>query len=188
MGNKNSDTVQFRDAAVAQVVRNRNAVEDSLSAMFGGTFEVVVRDRKGRVKFRNKFHNTVMNNGRNRILDIVFGSTAKDTWYMGLISSSSYSAIAAADTLASHSGWTEFTAYTGNRQAWVTGSASSQAITGSALTFTINGGGGTAKGLFLCNAASGTTGVLMSAGLFSNGDAASLVSGDTVAVTYTFNG
>ena len=51
---------------------------------------------------------------------------------------------------------------------------------------TISGAGGTVAGAFLCNAATGTTGILFSEGDFTGGDKI-VASGDTVNVTYTFS-
>jgi hypothetical protein len=47
-------------------------------------------------------------------------------------------------------------------------------------------GTATIAGAFLCNVASGTSGVLFSAGDFTGGDK-SVASGDTLNVTYTFS-
>ena len=47
-------------------------------------------------------------------------------------------------------------------------------------------GTATVAGAFLCNVATGTSGVLFSAGDFTGGDK-SVASGDTLNVTYTFS-
>lgn len=153
---------------------------------WGGIFTVTDVGEEGQVKWTQQVHNTVMTVGKNHTLETEFrGGTAVTTWYIGLISSSGYSAISAADTLASHAGWTEGTPYSGNRPAWTPGAASGGVTTnGSAIAFTINATL-TVKGMFLASANTGTTGTLMSAALFSGGDA-SVISGDTLNVTYTF--
>jgi hypothetical protein len=76
--------------------------------------------------------NDITNVGKNYILDTMFhdgSQIASSAWCIGLISSSGYTALAAADTMGSHAGWTEFTGYSqGTRVAWAPGAASGQAI------------------------------------------------------------
>ena len=100
----------------------------------------------------------------------------------------------AGDTLASHSGWAELvpgTDYTGNRKAAVFGTATTadpSVISNSAspASFAMLVNGTTVAGALLCNAASGTSGVLFSVGNFTGGDK-SVDNGDTLNVTYTFS-
>jgi hypothetical protein len=119
------------------------------------------------------------------------GSAQSVTWYLGLVTGpGSGTTFAAADTLASHAGWTESTAYTGNRKAVTFGSATTanpSVITNSAApsSFAMNATA-TIAGAFLCNVATGTSGVLFSAGDFTGGDK-SVASGDTLNVTYSFS-
>lgn len=156
-------------------------------------------DRDGNLKWRDEFHNTVMTVGKNLALDsFLAGSTYTVTGpYMGLISSASYSAISAADTMASHAGWLEAgnanaPTYSGNRKtaAWSAASAGAKALS-AALSFAITGTG-TIKGAFMLfgsaatNAVDGTVGTLLSAGLFSGGDRA-VLNGDTVSVSYSLS-
>lgn len=140
--------------------------------------------------------NTIVNVGKNYILDLMFNDgtqIANADWFMGFISSSGYSAIAAADTMASHSGWTEFTAYSQSvRQDWGSGAAASQSVTnGTAVVIDINSSG-TVKGLFVVGGASGadtkggTGGTLWSAALYTGGDVA-VINGDQLRSTYTIN-
>lgn len=138
-------------------------------------------DRDGRLKWSEIIENTVVTVGLNDLLTQYFkGSGYNAAWYMGLKGAGS---ILAADTLVSHGGWTEVTAYTGNRQAptWSTAAAGSLTTTG-AISFAMNGAY-TVAGAFLCTVASGTAGTLYGGGDF--GTARSGASGDTLNVTPT---
>lgn len=153
--------------------------------------------RDGVVIHRESFPNLVATVGKNQMLDAGLAGAAYTVTgpYMGLISSVSYTAISAADTMASHTGWTEAgvtnaPTYTGPRKtcAWSAASAGSKALS-SALSFAITGTG-TLKGAFInygsaaTSAIDGTVGTLFSAGLFTGGDRA-VLSGDTVNVSYS---
>jgi hypothetical protein len=132
--------------------------------------------------------NDVTTLGLSHILDVQFhGTTQVATWYLGLIDSAGFTALADGDTLASHGGWSEFTNYTGNRQEWTEGAAVSGVMTNAATVDFAITGSGTIKGLFLSSVASGTSGVLWSTALFSGGSEATVVASDTLKLTYTIN-
>lgn len=136
----------------------------------------------GVVKWVEEVDNLVVNAGLNDLLDKYFkGSTYSAAWYVGLKGAGT---IAAADTLASHGGWTEITAYTGNRKPLTLGSVSSQSVnnSGSPASFAINGSA-TVAGAFIASVDSGTSGVLYGAADFSSSRA--VVNGDTLNVTAT---
>lgn len=159
-------------------------------------FDVVCRDRNGNEKWRETFRNTVTTVGKNDLLDKYFkGSSYTAAWYLGLISSVSYSAINAADTMASHSGWTEAGATNApnysaaNRPAISFGTPSSGSLSStSAVSFSITGTG-TVRGAFIVNnnTKDGTSGILYSAGLFSAPGDRAVGSGDTLNVSITLN-
>lgn len=154
----------------------------------GGTFTVVCKGPDGRVKWTETAHNLVTNVGLNHILDVILhGSSQVSTWYVGLKNTG---APAAADTLASHSGWTENENYSeATRPAYVEAAASSQSITNSAspAEFSINADSQTIAGAFLASDSTkgGTTGTLLCAVNFSS--ARSADNGDTLQVTYTIS-
>lgn len=151
----------------------------------GGIFEVTCYGPDGRVKWQEQAHNLITNQGLDHILDVVLhGTTAVSPWYVGLKGAGS---VAAGDTLASHAGWTENTAYTGNRQEYEEAAASSQSTTNSAnkATFAITSDSQTIAGAFLASAASGTSGTLLAAADFSSSK--SVDNGDTLEVTYTIS-
>jgi hypothetical protein len=135
--------------------------------------------------------NGVTTAGINNLLNVYFGATSKAAaWYMGLISNGSYTALASADTIASHAGWIEETSnYSqSTRPQWTPGSASGGAVSNSSsVDFTITGSV-TVKGVFIVNenTKGGMTGTLWATALFTSGDQA-LVNGQTLKVTYTLS-
>ena len=148
----------------------------------------------GKLKWTDDIHNIVVYAGLNDLLDkYLAGSAYTAAWYCGLISSVSYSAIAAGDTMSSHAGWTEAGAtnapnYSGNRPALTFASASGGSkATSSASSFTFSASG-TIKGMFGTSVTTkdGTTGILYNAALFSGGDRA-VVSSDVVNVSVTYS-
>lgn len=152
----------------------------------GGVFEVECYGPDGRLKWQAQAKNLVTNVGLNHILDVLLhGSTQVSTWYVGLKNAGT---VAAADTLASHSGWTENTNYTGNRQEYEEAAASSQSITNSAnkASFSIDTDSQTIAGAFLASVATGTSGTLLCAADFTGGNK-SCDNGDTLEVTYTIS-
>jgi len=148
-----------------------------------GIYSLECYDKDGKLKWEDEFKNLVVNQGLQHTLDTEFsGGTAVTTWYLGLTDGTP--TVNAADTLASHAGWVEVTAYTGSRMEWVE-VRSGNAMTNSAsvAVFPITGTA-TVGGGFLASAASGTSGTLLSAGALTGGDR-SVSSGDTVSMTYT---
>lgn len=127
----------------------------------------------------------VTNAGLNHILASEFTSGAiVTTWYIGLINNSPSPSLAGADTLASHSGWTETAAYSGNRPAWTNGAVSGQSTTNaSTVNFAMNATV-TVYGLFICSAASGSSGTLWATAAFTGGTQA-VNNGDTLQTTFT---
>jgi len=154
----------------------------------GGVFHVECYDKDGNLKWVDDAKNAVVTEGLNSILDIMFHATTQiTTWYIGLISSSGYSALAAADTMSSHAGWTEDQAYDeATRGEWSEGASSGGVMTNStARDFTMSGTT-TIKGAFLVSNSTkgGTTGTLFCTALFTGGDQA-VNDNDVLKVTYT---
>jgi hypothetical protein len=188
------ERAQAREHNDASVVRGGGIGEQ---AEAHGRYEVECIGADGKLKWRDTIENVVCTVGKNLALDTFLAGAAYTVVgpYMGLISSTSYTAVAAGDTMASHSGWleaggTNAPAYSGNRKTavWSAASAGSKALS-AALSFAITSTG-TVKGAFL-NFGTGavatkddTGGVLWSAGTFSTGDKA-VVNGDTLNVNYS---
>ena len=179
------------DAVTCAVVRNAGPVE---TASGGGVFTLQCFDKYGKLKWEEQSHNLVVNEGLDDMNTKYFtGSGYTAAWYLGLISGTGPT-IAAGNTLASHAGWTEVTpstGYTGNRKAVTFGTATTADPSvidnsGSPSSFAMLVNSTVVAGAFLCSVASGTSGVLFSAGDFTGGDK-SVASGDTLNVTYTFS-
>lgn len=133
------------------------------------------------------FSNTVVNEGKNLLFDVMFnGATQITAWYIGLMDNSGYSASPVTDTAVSHAGWTEFIGYSdATRRTWASDAAASQQITNTtSAVFNINATG-TLRGIFVTsvNTKGSSTGKLWSTALFPS---TLLVSnGDQIKITYT---
>ena len=189
----------FGDSAIATL--QTSAVGQETVGM-EGCYHVVCRDADGNIKWEEQFPNLVNAVGKQLMLDTLLGGSSYSVTgpYLGLISGASPT-FAAADTMSSHGGWTEFTNYTVGgsavRGTAVFGSATSAGSTpanvttsaASAITYTITGAGGTVGGCFLVTGTgavstqSSTAGTLYSAGNFTT--AKVTTAGDTVSVTYS---
>lgn len=185
----------------AQVMMQSNVV-GAESVGVEGHYHVVCRDADGNIKWEEAFPNLVNAVGKELMLDTLLSGSSYTTVgpYLGLISGATPT-FAAADTMVSHAGWTEFINYTVSgsavRGTAVFGSASSSGTTptnvtsktASAITYTITGAGGTVGGCFLVTGSgasstqNNTSGTLYSAGAFST--AKVTTAGDTVSVTYS---
>jgi hypothetical protein len=183
------------DSTNITVTRGAGSVE---SVDAHGTYTVFCYDSAGNIKWEDEFPNTVVTAGKNHLLDTHF-KTANvtaftTTWYMGLIAANGYSAIAAADTMASHAGWKESGENNASapgysqatrRQITFAAAATSSKATSNAVVFSMSIAG-TVKGAFIVNQSTkaGSTGTLYSAGLFTVGDKV-VTGGDTLNITYT---
>ena len=188
------DRATTGDAIGASVTVNNSV---SASMMAGGVYHVQCFDKDGNLKWEDKAHNLVVNQGLKDMNDKYFsGAAYTAAWYLGLVTGpGSGTTFAAGDTLASHAGWTEFTNYSGNRGAVTFGAATTAdpsvinnavATGGTPAVFTMSSNAQTIAGAFLCSVTSGTSGILFSAGDFTGGDKI-VDSGDTLTVTYAFS-
>lgn len=141
----------------------------------------------GTVKWIDEFDNLVTNVGLNDNLDkYLKGSTYTAAFYVGLTDGTPTTD--PTDTMASHVGWAEVTAYSESvRQTLVLGTVASQSVDNSSnkASFSINGTA-TVGGAFIVTDSTkgGTTGILYGVGAFGGGDK-SVSNGDTLNVTVT---
>jgi len=148
-------------------------------------WEVVCYGSDGKEKWRELNNNLVVTVGLNAVLTEFFkGSSYTATWCIGLKGTGTPQA---ADTMASHSTWSEDANYTESaRPTIVLGTPSSGSVdnTASKANFSINGTT-TLYGAFLVNSStkSGTSGVLY--GVVDFGSSRAVISGDTLIVTVT---
>jgi hypothetical protein len=179
------DIFQPGQLAVANLVRARG-LADSLKCRNPVNLE---HWRAGKLIGMYATLNDITNEGKNTIFDVMFNNAtqiANNSWFIGLISLASYSALAATDVMSSHAGWTEFTTYSqSTRVAWGSGASSGQSTTNaSPAQFDITGSG-TVKGVFITSNStkSGTTGKLWATALF--GADVPVTNGDQLKITYT---
>ena len=170
----------------------RNSLADALAIR--GVFTArLIRD--GKVIWEDQFANTVVTVGKNLLLDTLLAGSAYTVVgpYMGLIGGTPTTN--AADTMASHAGWTEVgaanaPAYSSTRKTCVWSAAGSGAkALSSALNFTFTSGG-TVGGAFIVTGTGAsatqdnTSGTLFSAGAFGTGNR-TVITNDQLNVSYS---
>jgi len=180
---------------VASGLIARPGSEEAARAM--GKYFLECYDKDGNLKWTAESKNLVVNVGLQYMAGTALdGATARITsWYIGLYGAGASNTPAASDTMSSHAGWTEITAYSNATRPAATFAAATTANpsvvtnTASKASFSINSGTQiTIGGAFLTsdNTKGGTTGTLFSASDFTGGDR-SVVNGDTLQVTYQFS-
>jgi len=118
-------------------------------------------------------YNGITATALNGLLDREFRAASQITsWFVGLITSTGFTKLDDAnDTMASHAGWTELTAYSeANRVQWSPDAAANQFLcNGAAMEFTITTLS-TVKGMFVTssNTKGGTTGTLWATALLAD--------------------
>ena len=161
--------------------------------LFGNVFaRTLDRPRPGELRGRPitpwaKYPNGAKTVGLNKLLDVAFRNQTQITqWYCGLIAESGYSSESAADTSASHAGWSELTTYTSStRLAWSPGAASSGTITiSSAMSFTTNADS-QIRGILIASSSTKSSIVDVLWATATEASARTILSGQTYEVYYT---
>jgi len=162
----------------------------SMGIVFKNTYIVECHMPDGKLRWSERNDNIVVNDGLNDYLNKYFkGAAYTAAFYVGVAGGTPV--FAAADTLASHGGWAEVTAYSeAVRQTLTLGSVASQTVNNSAskAVFTINVNDTVIGGTFLATNSTkgGTTGVLYGGAAFGSGNRTAQ-SGDTLTVTVVLN-
>jgi hypothetical protein len=164
-----------------------------------GRFLMECFDKDGNLKWSAEESNLVVNVGLQYMAGTALTSTAQITsWFIGLYGAGASNTPSAGDTMSSHGtagagGWTEVTPYSGTRPAATFAAATNAnpsvvTNTASPASFAITSTQ-TVGGAFLVSnsTAGGSTGTLFSAADFQSPGDRSVVSGDTLNVTYTFS-
>jgi len=178
-----------KTGAIIQARAKRNA-DAGNTVTVSHHWEITARDPAGRIKWTDEIDNLVTTAGLNKYLDSTIKTgVSSPTWYIGLTDGTP--SAAAGDTMASHAGWTEVTAYDeANRVEYQEGTISSGSVdnSGNTATFTISANSTTVGGAFLVNnnTKGGSTGDLLAVGAFTAGDK-SLDDNDTLDVTLTLS-
>lgn len=171
------------------------ALQSGESASAKGVYTMQCFDKDGNLKWEAQCPNLVVNGGLQDMNNKYFlGSSYTATWYIGLYGSGSTNNPAASDTMSSHAGWTEQTGYSQSTRpacSFATPTTANPSVatnSASPAVFSINATA-TIGGAFLTsnNTKSGTTGTLYSASDFTSPGDRSVVSGDTLNVTYTLS-
>ena len=119
IGTENSSVAVAKDTSASETLSIK------------GHYDVVCYAADGSIRWEDTIKNLVVTVGKNDLLDKYFaGSAYTAAWYMGLVDGASTPTYAAGDTLASHAGWTESTAYSGSNRitvSWNAASAGSKA-------------------------------------------------------------
>jgi hypothetical protein len=169
------------------------------AAQATGKYHVECRDKDGNLKWTAESKNLVVNAGLRYMAGSALTSVTQiTTWYLGLYGAAASNTPAAGDTMASHAGWTEIAPYSNATRVAATFATATTANpsvvtnTASPAVFNINATA-TVGGAFLTSSSPKTpnsgfdAGTLFSAADFGSPGDRSVVSGDTLSVTYTFS-
>lgn len=187
-----AEKLKAKDQVSGGLIANTGATEGAKAT---GKYVVECHDKDGNLKWVAETPNLVVNVGLQYMAGTALTSTSQITsWYIGLYGAASSNDPAATDTMSSHAGWTEVTAYSESTRVAATFAAATNANpsvvtnTASKATFTMSGST-TVGGAFLTsnNTKGGTTGTLFSAADFQSPGDRSVVSGDILSVTYSFS-
>jgi hypothetical protein len=189
MFNEQAQSQDFVGAAIASI----KGMDEKASAKGYFTFQCF--DKDGKLKWEDVAPNLVVNVGLQDMNAQYFkGSAYTAAWYIGLWGAGASNSPAAGDTMASHAGWTEVVPYSNaTRPAATFGTATTanpsvQTNSASPASFTINATQVVGGAFLVSNSTkSGSTGILFSGSDFTSPGDRSVVSGDTLNVTYTFS-
>jgi len=175
-------------ASVSANMQSKGGLVESVKATHMWHVECIAPD--GSLKWETEYKNLVTDEGLDLILTEYWkGSGYTAAHYVALTDGTP--TVAAGDTMASHAGWVEVTAYSeGTREILTLGTVSGESVNNSAskASFAINANSTTIGGAVITTNSTkgGSTGTLVAGGAFSVGDK-SADSGDTLNVTVTLS-
>lgn len=158
-----------------------------------GSFHFECNDADGNLLWEETDHNLFTTAGKNALLSGAYNAAITLTGpFMGLLSSASFSAVSAADTMASHAGWLEANAtnapnYSGARQTAVYPVASGGSVACAGLVYTFTQAG-TVQGAFIVSGSGAVStntsaaGTLMNVGTLTT--AQPVIIGNTLTITH----
>jgi hypothetical protein len=186
------ETAKSTDVVSSGLICGARPQENALAL---GKFKMECFDKDGNLKWSAEEKNLVVNVGLQYMCGTALTSVAQiTTWYIGLYGAGASNTPAASDTMSSHIGWTEVTPYSNATRpacTFATATTANPSVatnSASPASYTINATS-TVGGAFLVsnNTKGGSTGTLFSAADFSSPGDRSVVSGDTLTVTYTLS-
>lgn len=186
------ETAKSTDVVSSGLICGARPQENALAL---GKFKMECFDKDGNLKWSAEEKNLVVNVGLQYMCGTALTSVAQiTTWYIGLYGAGASNTPAAGDTMSSHIGWTEVTPYSNATRpacTFATATTANPSVatnSASPASYTINATA-TVGGAFLVsnNTKGGSTGTLFSAADFSSPGDRSVVSGDTLTVTYTLS-
>lgn len=145
----------------------------------------VAHIRNGRLIARFGSQNGATLAGKNLLLNNGFRAGTGPSWYIGLINGTS-ATLVEADTIASHSGWSENASYDESvRQTWSPAEATSKILTNTSPAIFTMSATADIYGLFIVSNStkSGTTGVLWATSAFASPRA--VIDNDILNITYS---
>lgn len=186
------ETAKSTDVVSSGLICGARPQENALAL---GKFKMECFDKDGNLKWSAEEKNLVVNVGLQYMCGTALTSVAQiTTWYIGLYGAGASNTPAAGDTMSSHIGWTEVTPYSNATRpacTFTTATTANPSVatnSASPASYTINATA-TVGGAFLVSNSTkgGSTGTLFSAADFSSPGDRSVVSGDTLTVTYTLS-
>jgi len=186
------ETAKSTDVVSSGLICGARPQENALAL---GKFKMECFDKDGNLKWSAEEKNLVVNVGLQYMCGTALTSVSQiTTWYIGLYGAGASNNPAAGDTMSSHTGWTEVTPYSNATRpacTFATATTANPSVatnSASPASYTINATA-TVGGAFLVSNSTkgGSTGTLFSAADFSSPGDRSVVSGDTLTVTYTLS-
>lgn len=187
-----NEKVKSTDIVTSGLVAGTRSGDNALAL---GRFKMACYDKDGALKWEAEEDNLVVNEGLQYMAGSALTSVTQITsWFIGLYGAGASNTPAAGDTMSSHIGWTEVVPYSNATRpacTFATATTANPSVatnSASVAAFTINATS-TVGGAFLVSNStkSGSTGTLFSAADFSSPGDRSVVSGDTLNVTYTLS-